>query len=207
MKPDRFVYSLYLIASSESGPDPLRKIMKAVDSGVTMVQLREKILSSRDFYNRALSLKKRLEPYRIPLIINDRADIALAVEADGVHLGQSDLPLVAARSLLGPEKIIGASAGTLETACRAAAEGCDYIGAGALFSTMTKHDAKTISCDTVELMASRLSVPIIAIGGITPEDIPLLLSLGISGVAVSSAILGSENIEAAVSAFRHILGL
>ena len=202
MTPDPALFRLYLIASSDSSAaDPLGRIMDAVASGVTLVQLREKNLSSRLFFQRALEMKKRLSEWNIPLIINDRLDIALAARAHGVHLGRLDIPVKRARWLLGPDKIIGFSAATLDEALNGYREGADYIGAGALFPTETKKDASPLSLDDFEAIARGVPLPVVAIGGISSDKVPLLSSRGASGVAVSSAILDSGDIPAAVKRF------
>ena len=193
---------LYLIASADMGAsDPLSRIMEAAAHGVSMVQLREKELSTRLFIRLALDLKKRLSPWDIPLIINDRVDVAMAAGAHGVHLGRSDMPVKEARSLLGPGKIIGFSASSPDDALQGCGDGADYIGAGALFPTATKKDAAPLSLDDFEQIARGIPLPVVAIGGITPDKVSLLFSRGAAGVAVSSAILQSENIPEAVKSF------
>ena len=202
MMVDPRLLRLYLIASSDMGAsDPLNRIMEAAAHGVSMIQLREKGLSVRLFIQRALDLKNRLSPWGIPLIINDRVDVAMAAGAHGVHLGRSDMSVKKARSLLGPGKIIGFSASSLDDALQGCDDGADYIGAGALFPTATKKDAAPLSLDDFEQIARGTPLPVVAIGGITPDKVSLLLSRGAAGVAVSSAILQSENIPEAVKAF------
>ena len=203
MMSDKKVLRLYLIAATDPlSSDPLIRIMEAVENGVTMVQLREKGLSSRLFFQRAMDLKKRLSERNIPLIINDRLDIALAVESDGVHLGRHDIPVKKARALLGPDKIIGFSASTLQDALRGFHEGADYIGAGAVFPTETKNDARRLSLDDFEKISRGVPLPVVAIGGISPDKASLLFSRGAAGLAVSSAILKSADIASAVKMFR-----
>lgn len=202
MRPELKAIRLYLIASSDPfSADPLGRVMEAVENGVGMVQLREKSLSSRRYYQLALELKRKLSVKNIPLIINDRVDIALAVDAHGVHLGPGDLPVRIARTLLGPEKIIGFSASNLKDALAGFREGADYIGAGALFPTETKKDVLPLSLDVFEEIARSTPLPVVAIGGITPGKASLLFSRGAAGLAVSSAILKARSVPAAVKLF------
>ncbi|QXM07364.1 thiamine phosphate synthase [Crassaminicella indica] len=169
------------------------KVEMALDGGVKLLQLREKKSSSREFYNNALKMKYLCKKYDIPLIINDRVDIAQAVDADGVHLGQSDLPLTVARKILGPEKIIGISARTVEDAMLAEKNNADYLGVGAVFPTSTKNDAKVISEKVFHDIQAKVSIPIVTIGGITLNNASTLINRGVNCIAVVSAILNQDN--------------
>lgn len=186
-------YSLYLVTDSDirSRSQMEEWVYQAVLGGVTMVQLREKELSTREFYQAAVSMKSVLERCRVPLIINDRLDIALAADADGLHIGQSDLPAGIAKRLLGKGKILGLSAGNLEEAKRAEADGADYVGVGAVFPTTTKADAVSVDKGILREIKAALSIPVVAIGGIKQENLPQLYGSGVDGIAVVSAIMGS----------------
>lgn len=189
-------YSIYLIADVEllSAYNPIEQILSAVHGGVSIVQIRAKKLSDRDFYLLALAARKDLTPYSVPLIIDDRIDIALAVEADGVHLGQKDLPLKAARRIMGKEKIIGLTANTLEEAKEGEKEGADYLGIGPIFPTTTKENpAPVIGLDKLKIFASRLKIPLVAIGGINDARAAEVKKTGVNGIAVSSFILKSSD--------------
>ena len=190
-------YSLYLVTDRDvlKGRDLCKSVEEAILGGVTLVQLREKNISTLEFYNIAISLKKITDKYNIPLIINDRLDIALAVDAAGVHIGQSDIPGEITRKLLGKDKILGISASTLNEAIKAQMDGADYIGVGSIFQTSTKNDADSVSINDLKVIKEKVSIPIVAIGGINKENIKLLKDTNINGVAVVSAILGKENIK------------
>ena len=190
-------YSLYLVTDRDvlKERDLCKSVEEAILGGVTLVQLREKNISTLEFYNIAIKLKKTTDKYNIPLIINDRLDIALAVDAAGVHIGQSDIPGEIAKKLLGKDKILGISASTLNEAIKAQMDGADYIGVGAIFQTSTKNDADSVSINDLKVIKEKVSIPIVAIGGINKENIKLLKDTNINGVAVVSAILGKENIK------------
>lgn len=151
-----------------------------------------------------MSIKRITEYYQIPLIINDRLDIAAAVNAEGVHLGQKDLPADIARAVLGEEKIIGVSANNLQDAIQAEIDGADYIGVGAMFSTLTKTDTKPVTIEKLKEIRSAVKVPIVAIGGIKRSNITQLNGTGINGVAVVSAIIGSNNITTAAKELKAL---
>ena len=173
MKTNSEIYQLYLVTDRElmSTKTLEEAVEKAIDGGCTMVQLREKNLSSRDFYNTAKALKEFLQTRGVPLIINDRVDIALAVDADGVHIGQSDLPLHEARKILGNERIIGVTAPTLPLALEAENNGADYLGVGAVFGTTTKKDAKKNTIEILSEIAHTVKIPVVAIGGINADSV------------------------------------
>ncbi len=190
-------WSLYLCTDRElTGEKNFETCVEdAIKGGVTVVQLREKNLSGKKFFETALSLKKITGKYKIPLIINDRVDIAVAADADGVHVGQSDLPAKAARKIIGDEKILGVSASTLDEALKAESDGADYIGVGGIFFTATKPDAESVSPETLKKICESVKIPVVAIGGINSETLPRVKNTGIVGVAVVSAIVAAENPE------------
>lgn len=194
-------YSLYLVTDRKilKGRDLYKAVEDAISGGATLVQLREKDVSSLDFYNIALGLKKVTDRHHVPLIINDRLDVALAVDAAGVHLGQSDFPCKIARKLMGENKILGISAATLDEALKAQEEGADYIGVGAMFPTETKSDARSVSIDVLKSIKQAVHIPVVAIGGINENNFRLLKDAHIDGIAVVSAILGKSDIRAAAS--------
>lgn len=196
MNKSKVDYTLYLCTDRElmTAPTLEKAIEDAIKGGCTVIQLREKYCTSREFYNLALSVKKITDYYEVPLIINDRIDIAIAADASGVHLGQKDLPSDVARKLLGEEKIIGVSANNLQMAVKAESDGADYIGVGALFTTNTKNDTKPVSVKQLKEICSAVKIPVVAIGGINHSNIHLLKDTGINGVAVISAVIGSEDI-------------
>ena len=176
----------------------------AVKGGCTVVQLREKNCTSREFYELALSVKNITDYYGVPLIINDRLDIAAAVNADGVHLGQKDLPANIARAVLGESKIIGVSANNLEAALKAENDGADYLGIGAVFATGTKKDTKPVSTESLKEICSQVKIPVVAIGGIKRDNITLLNGTGISGVAVISSVIGKPDISSAARELKAL---
>jgi len=191
-------YSLYLVTDRGilKGRDIFKAVEDAILGGVTLVQLREKDISSLDFYNIALKMKKLTSSYNIPLIINDRLDIALAVDADGLHIGQEDLPLEVARKLLGPGKILGYSVSNVEEAVRGQAGGADYLGAGAVYPTGSKADAGTpIGIEGLKEIKKSVLIPVVGIGGISVNNIEEVKNSGVDGISLISAILGSEDIQ------------
>ncbi len=179
-------------------------VEQAILGGCTVVQLREKDCSTLDFYNTAVKIKEVTSHYNVPLIINDRIDIALAVDADGVHVGQSDIPAKIARKLIGSDKILGVSAANLEEAIKAQKDGADYIGVGAMFSTLTKTDAKLTSIDELKEIRKHISIPIVVIGGINKNTIPKFHGINIDGIAVVSAIISQPNIKEASQELKRI---
>ena len=177
----------------------------AILGGVTLVQLREKGLASGTFLKLAQDVKAVTDRYGIPLIINDRVDIALAADAAGVHLGLEDLPVQTARKLLGPHKIIGASAATLEEAAAFQKQGADYLGVGAVFPTATKLGNEAVSLDDLRKIKSAVTIPVVAIGGIKAENAASVMRTGVDGVAVVSAIMNQSDIRAAAMRLMSIL--
>ncbi|HBV88902.1 MAG TPA: thiamine phosphate synthase [Desulfosporosinus sp.] len=200
-------YSLYLVTDRTllGERDLAQGIESAIQGGVTLVQLREKSVSTKEFLQLAVRVKEITTRYRIPLIINDRLDIALAVDADGLHVGQDDLPMLKARELLGPNKIIGVSASTLAEALLAQQQGADYLGVGAVFNTSTKSDAKEVSLEKLELIKKSVSIPVVAIGGINITNIQQVMTTGIDGVSVVSAIFAQEDILMAAKQLRAVI--
>ncbi len=180
------------------------QVEAAVRAGVTMVQLREKELSFDAFTAEALAVKKVTDSYRIPLIINDRIDVAAAVDAAGVHLGQKDGDITEARRILGKNKIIGMSAHNVREAAEAEEKGADYLGAGAVFGSSTKTDASLLTFETLKDICHEVTIPVTAIGGINSKNIFQLSGTGISSVAVISAILGSRNIKQAAAKMKRL---
>lgn len=174
----------------------------ALDGGVTCLQLREKTASAGEILTLARTLLPLCRARKVPLLINDRVDIALAAGADGVHLGQDDLPLPEARALLGPDRILGATAHTVEEALRAQAEGADYLGVGAMFPTGTKTDTVPTSADTLKAICAAVSIPVVAIGGVNARNLPTLAGTGIAGAAVVSAIFSQSDLTAAARTLR-----
>ncbi len=176
---------------------------EALRGGVTMLQLREKESDCKTFLREAVRMKELCDKYRVPLIINDNVEIAGAANAAGVHLGQNDMPVSEARAILGPDRIIGVSARTVEQAVLAERQGADFLGAGAVFSTGTKQDAKQIAMSTLQEICTAVSIPVVAIGGITSENLTRLKGSGIAGIAVVSAVFAQEKIEEAVRELRR----
>lgn len=187
-------YSLYLCTDRNcmDGRDFYRIVEQAVQGGCTLVQLREKNLGTREFIQAAKGIKAITDKYNIPLIINDRVDICLAVDAAGVHLGQEDMPVSDARKLLGSEKIIGCSAHNIEEALLAEKDGADYLGVGAIFTTATKKDTVATSIHTLREICEKVKLPVVAIGGVKEENVKELTGTNISGIAVVSAIMAAK---------------
>ncbi len=179
-------------------------VASAVRGGVTLVQLREKEASGREFYNLAVSLKKLLKPHRVPLIINDRLDIALACDADGLHIGQHDLPYEIARKYLGKDKIIGLSVENLQDAVAANQLDVNYIGISPVFSTPTKTDtAPALGLEGVRKITACCTHPSVGIGGINKENAPDVIAAGAAGISVISAILSTDDPEQAARTLRE----
>ncbi|MGE7760941.1 thiamine phosphate synthase [Peribacillus sp. NPDC097895] len=194
MKKSQIDLSLYLVTEESIAIEKLTKIIaESVSGGVSIVQLREKNNSSLSFYKKAVALKQLLNEMSIPLIINDRVDIALAVGADGIHIGQDDLPLPVVKQMVPDHMIIGVSVSTLEEAQRAERNGADYIGVGSVFPTKTKQDATLMAIGDLEEICRSVSIPAVAIGGITADNISLLSDRGLAGTAVVSAIMNADN--------------
>ncbi len=192
-------YSLYLVTDSSRFEEEgfFQAVETALQNGVTLLQLREKELTSRAFYERALQVKKLTDHYDVPLIINDRIDIMQAVDAAGVHLGQADLPLKEARRMLGKDKIIGVSAKTVEQAMEAEKDGATYLGTGAINPTTTKVITQITAIATLKEICESVKIPVVAIGGINEKNAYDLIGTKIKGIAVVSAILAQKDIQAA----------
>ena len=188
---------LYLVTDSDilKGRDFYYCIEEALKGGVTMLQLREKNASGKEFLEKALRLRELTNKYNVKFIINDRVDIAMICKADGVHVGQSDIPANSVRELIGNNKIIGVSARTIEEARVAKENGADYLGVGAMFNTTTKLDAKSVSIDELKEIKRATDLPIVTIGGLTLNNIEKLKECNIDGFAVVSAILGEVDIK------------
>ena len=188
---------LYLITDSNilSGRDFYYCIEEALKGGVTMLQLREKDADGREFLEKAYKLRSLTKKYNVKFIINDRVDIAMLCDADGVHVGQSDIPASKVRELLGPDKIIGVSARNVEQAKKAKEDGADYLGIGDMFGTTTKSDAKRVSLAELKRIKSEVKLPAVAIGGVKLAKIDCLKECNVDGYAVISAILGQKDIR------------
>jgi thiamine-phosphate pyrophosphorylase len=193
-------WKLCLVADSDAAGERniLSIIEDATDEGVTLVQLRAKRLGTREFLDLALKTSELLAKKNIPLIINDRIDIALSCDAAGVHLGQEDLPLFYARKILGTNKLIGITINTLKEAVAAEKEGADYLGAGPVFFTTTKKKLKPLlGVEGLRAIKEKVKTPLLAIGGITPENAGDVIASGVEGIAVVSAILAAEDVRKA----------
>lgn len=209
MNKPKINYTLYLVTDRNilDERDLCECVEEAILGGVSLVQLREKELCSKDFYETAQSVKKVTDQYKVPFIINDRLDIALAVDADGLHIGQEDLPLPVARRLLGPDKIIGVSASNLSEALAAEQAGADYLGVGAVFTTPTKKDADSVSLSQLAQIKAGVSIPVVGIGGINENNAKSVIGTGIDGISVVSAILGKSDIRQAAAVLRSIIDI
>ncbi len=192
-------YSLYLCTDQDlmSTATVEEAVEQAILGGCTVIQLREKHSSSLSFYKTACRVKLITDRYHIPLIINDRVDIALAVDADGIHVGQSDLPCSVVRKIIGEDKIIGVSASTLAQAIQAEKDGADYLGVGAMYSTSTKTDAKVVTMEELKKIRKAVKIPIVVIGGINQSTLVNFKDCGINGLAVVSAIISQKDIKRA----------
>lgn len=201
MKKQEIDYTLYLCTDRDlMSTDTIEEaVEQAVKGGCTVVQLREKDCSSLEFYETALRVKKITDQYKIPLIINDRVDIALAVNADGVHVGQDDLPAASVRRILGGDKVIGVSAGSVREAVKAREDGADYLGVGAMHATSTKTDADVTTVEELKKIREMVDLPIVAIGGMNRQTLPELKGTGVDGIAVVSAVIAADDIERAAS--------
>ena len=187
--------SLYLVTdNSDDRKKFLKTIEEAIKGGVSVVQIREKTADTLDFYNLALDVKEITTKYNVPLIINDRVDVALAIDADGVHVGQSDMPCDVTRKLIGEDKILGVSAATIDEAKKAEKDGADYIGSGAVFPTATKDDAPSITKSELKEIVESINIPVVAIGGITLDNAGELTDTGIKGLSVDNPKKASEKL-------------
>ncbi len=197
MKSTKESMLLYAVTdSSWTGKQTLMEQVEcALKGGATCIQLREKHLDREAFLTEALEMKKLCHRYGVALLINDDVEIARQADADGVHLGQSDMDPAAARAILGPDKIIGVSARTVEQAKAAQAAGASYLGSGAVFTTSTKSDARALDHKVLKEICASVTIPVVAIGGITGENLLQLTGTGVDGVAVVSAVFSAPDIE------------
>ncbi|KYF34420.1 MULTISPECIES: thiamine phosphate synthase [Streptococcus] len=200
---NREALRLYLVTNryQDSLESFLEKIETACRSGVTIVQLREKNLTTNQYYQLAKQVKEITDAYQVPLIIDDRLDVCLAVDAAGLHIGDDELPVSVARQVLGPEKILGVTAKTVKRALEAEEGGADYLGTGAIFPTTTKENAPITLISTLKTICQRVDIPVVAIGGLTSENIDQLIGTGIAGIAVVRDLMQAEDIEAKTQAF------
>ncbi len=200
---DREALRLYLVTNryQDSVESFLEKVETACRSGVTIVQLREKNLTTNQYYQLAKQVKEITDAYQVPLIIDDRLDVCLAVDAAGLHIGDDELPVSVARQVLGPDKILGVTAKTVKRALEAEEGGADYLGTGAIFPTTTKENAPITLISTLKTICQRVAIPVVAIGGLTSENIDQLIGTGIAGVAVVRDLMQAEDIEAKTQAF------
>ena len=200
---NREALRLYLVTNryQDSVESFLKKVETACRSGVTIVQLREKNLTTNQYYQLAKQVKEITDAYQVPLIIDDRLDVCLAVDAAGLHIGDDELPVSVARKVLGPEKILGVTAKTVKRALEAEEGGADYLGTGAIFPTTTKENAPITLISTLKTICQRVAIPVVAIGGLTSENIGQLIGTGIAGVAVVRDLMQAEDIEAKTQAF------
>ncbi len=199
---------LYIVTDSQAsrGRDHMSMVKAALAGGADVIQLRDKSLSGRDLYALALDMGAMVRASRATFIINDRLDIAQAAGADGVHLGQSDLPVAAARSLAPPSFIVGASVGSVEEAVAAERDGADYIALSPVFSTPTKDDAGPgHGLEVLSEIRAAVGIPVIAIGGVNSANVKDVVAAGADGVAVISAVLGAEDVEAAARSIRELV--
>ena len=206
MKKEDIDYSVYLVTDRRDKTDEefLNIIEEAIKGGTTIVQLREKTASTKEFYDLALRVKEITSRYGVPLLINDRIDIALAVDSEGVHIGQDDMPADIAREIIGDDKILGVSASTVEEAKKAEIDSADYIGSGAVFPTATKDDADSVSKEELKEIVDSIDIPVVAIGGITVENAHTLKGSGIAGFSVVSAIMSAEDPKEASKKLKEI---
>ena len=200
---NREALRLYLVTNryQDSLENFLEKVEMACRSGITIIQLREKNLTTNQYYQLAKQVKEITDAYQVPLIIDDRLDVCLAVDAAGLHIGDDELPVSVARKVLGPEKILGVTAKTVKRALEAEEGGADYLGTGAIFPTTTKENAPITLISTLKTICQTVAIPVVAIGGLTSENIDQLIGTGIAGVAVVRDLMQAEDIEAKTQAF------
>lgn len=206
MKLDKEALLLYAVTDRSwlNGQTLYHQVEEALKGGVTFVQLREKTLDEGTFLAEAIALRELCRQYRVPFVINDNVEIAVAMNADGVHVGQSDMEAGNVREKLGPDKILGVSAQTVEQAILAEQRGADYLGVGAVFPTGSKSDADDVSHETLKAICEAVKIPVIAIGGISKDNVQQLAKSGISGIAVISAIFAQQDIKKATSQLREL---
>ena len=181
----------------------LEQVQEALDGGATCIQLREKQLDDKTFLQEAIEIQKLCKQYQVPFIVNDNVEIAKDMHADGIHVGQSDMEALDVRKALGNDVILGVSAQTVEQAKKAEAHGADYLGVGAVFPTGSKDDAEDVSYETLKAICEAVSIPVIAIGGITQDNVKELAGSGIVGIAVISAIFAQQHITQATKDLKQ----
>lgn len=208
MKCDKKDLLLYAVTDrSWLGEETLyEQVEKALQGGATFVQLREKEMDGDAFLKEAIEIKELCSRYQVPFVINDNVEIALKMDADGVHVGQSDMEAGDVRALLGEGKMLGVSAQTVEQAVLAQQRGADYLGVGAVFHTGSKEDAEDVSHETLRAICEAVSIPVIAIGGISKHNVMKLKGSGICGIAVISAIFAAEDITYATAELKELTG-
>ncbi len=207
MKLDKKDLLLYAVTDRHwlaEGETLYSAVERALKGGATFMQLREKSLEEEKFMEEAREIKALCARYAVPFVINDNVDIAVSMDADGVHVGQSDMAAGDVRAKIGPDKILGVSAHTVEQAKLAEAQGADYLGVGAVFPTGSKDDADEVDHETLKEICQSVHIPVIAIGGITEENTPKLSGTGICGIAVISAIFGQKDIEEAARSLKKV---
>ncbi|MBO7208950.1 MAG: thiamine phosphate synthase [Clostridia bacterium] len=206
MKCDKKSLLLYAVTDRGwlKGKTLYQQVEEAIKGGVTFVQLREKNLDEESFMSEGLEIQKLCKKYNIPFVINDNVEIAKKINADGVHVGQSDMKAGNVRAILGEDKILGVSAQTVEQAILAEKEGADYLGVGAVFPTGSKSDADDVDFDTLKAICDAVSIPVVAIGGISMGNVSKLKDSGISGIAVISAIFAAEDIKSATKDLKEL---
>jgi len=199
LKLDKNTMLLYVVTDRTwLGDNKLEdQVEESIKAGATFVQLREKELGFDNFVSEGIKIKKITDHYQVPFVINDNIEVALAIDADGIHVGQKDMNALDVRSLIGEDKILGVSAQTVEQALLAERQGADYIGVGAVFSTSTKNDADDVTFETVKAICEAVSIPVVAIGGINEHNLSQLKGYGVDGVAVISAIFAKSDISKA----------
>lgn len=206
MKCDKKSLLLYAVTDRTwlNGKTLCEHVEKAIKGGVSFVQLREKTLDEDSFLNEALEMQSLCKKYNIPFVINDNVEIAKKVNADGVHVGQSDMAASYARAILGEDKIIGVSVQTADQAVLAEKHGADYLGVGAVFPTGSKADAEDVSYETLKAICEAVSIPVVAIGGINADNVSELKGSGIAGIAVISAVFAAQDIESAAKRLKQL---
>ena len=206
MKCDKKDLLLYAVTDRSwlNGATLYSQVEAALKGGATFIQLREKNLDEAHFLEEAKEIKKLCRGYGVPFVINDNVELTLEVDADGVHVGQSDMEAGDVRAKLGPDKIIGVSAQTVEQALLAEAHGADYLGVGAVFPTGSKEDAVEVEHETVKAICEAVKIPVIAIGGISKNNVLELSGNGLCGIAVISAIFAQEDIESATKELKAL---
>ena len=200
----KFDSSMYFITDSSnySEEEFLHRVEQALVGGVTLLQLREKDKTTREYIDLANKVHALTKKYNVPLIIDDRVDVALAIDAEGVHVGQSDMPVSMARELMGNDKIVGATTKTVEQAVEACAQGADYLGVGAIYPTTTKVKTVITSTETLGNICSAVPIPVNAIGGLNKDNIDILKGITIAGICVVSAIMKADDPKQATAELK-----